>query len=66
MNKFSRKLELRPSVAGVKSTLSHPTLLVEKSFSHATLIQLIVNSRKKELYFRSWRQKQKRWSKVRV
>lgn len=54
------------SVKEVQSILSQPSILIEKSFCHATLMQLVADCRSKKLMFRPWRQKQNSWVEVKV
>src|SRR5690606_18113242 len=62
----SSQLRSRPNLEGIKAVLSQPTILIEKSYSHATLMQLIADSRRNELHVRSWRQKHNPWIKLAV
>lgn len=60
----SQRLKRRPSVKGVQSILSQPTILIKETASHVTLMQLVADCRRRELMFRSWMEDS--WSRVRV
>ena len=67
--KFNRtfpRVRKNPTLENVKSILSKPDILIERGFSHATLIQLVADCKRKELHVRRWRQKQNSWVRVRV
>ena len=60
----SSKFLKRRDIESVKLMLSQPTILIEKAYSHATLMQLVADCRKRELHIRSWRQKYNPWIKI--
>ncbi len=60
----SLRVRQKQNLESVKKIISQPNILIEKSFSHATLLQLIADSRRRELHLRSWRQKDSAWVTV--
>jgi hypothetical protein len=52
----------RPSLRGVKTILSAPTILVEQGSHHATLMQLVADCQRGELEVRAWREKREQQS----
>lgn len=55
------KARKKPSVMSFKKILGQSKICIEKSYSHATLFQLIADCRRRELHVRTWRQKEKPW-----
>jgi hypothetical protein len=62
---FPRLPRTRPLHA-VQSILSARTIQVETGPQHATLVQLVAVSSKRELYVRLWRQADARWNRLSV
>ena len=66
LSRCAARLSARRTISEVQSVLSRPTILIEKSFSHATLMQLVADCGRGALLVRPWRQQHHDWIEVRV
>lgn len=60
------KLLRRHGVQGIKKALSLPNILIEKAYSHATLVQLVADCQSRCLHVRPWRQCRQAWKVYRA
>jgi len=62
----SMSLKLRPGLAGVKKILSQKDIKIEKGYAHASIVQLVADSKRNSLEYLVWRQQRKSWVTLKI